>query len=183
MSRVGKAAIPLPNGVQVSTKGRELVVKGPLGEIQSPLPNGIELETEGTTIRLVRKSEERTVRAQHGMARAILNNCVLGVSKGWQKKLELVGVGYRAQLKGNELAFSLGYSHDVRYPLPAGVKAAVTDQTKIVLDGVDRQKIGQVAAEIRALRPPEPYKGKGIKYSDEVIRRKAGKTGKAGKGK
>ncbi|MBI3395914.1 MAG: 50S ribosomal protein L6 [Spirochaetia bacterium] len=183
MSRVGKAIIALPQGVQVTAKGHELAVKGPLGEVMSPLPEGISLVVEGTSAKLERKNDERALRAKHGMARAILNNCVIGVSKGWMKKLELVGVGYRAQLKGAELSFSLGYSHDVKYPLPAGIKAQVTDQTKIELTGIDRQKVGQVAAEIRALRPPEPYKGKGVKYADEVIRRKAGKTGKAGKGK
>ncbi|MCB1175608.1 MAG: 50S ribosomal protein L6, partial [Leptospiraceae bacterium] len=117
-------------------------------------------------------------RAMHGTARALLHNCVVGVSTGWKRRLELVGVGYRAQLKGKELVLSLGYSHDIHYPLPEAVKATVTDQTKIDLESIDKQKLGQVASEIRNLRPPEPYKGKGVKYEGERIRRKAGKAGK-----
>jgi large subunit ribosomal protein L6 len=117
------------------------------------------------------------------MARAILMNSVIGVSKGWEKKLELVGVGYRAQMKGADLSFSLGYSHEVKFQVPAGIKVQVTDQVRLDITGIDRQKVGQTASEIRSLRPPEPYKGKGIKYAGENIRRKAGKTGKAGKGK
>lgn len=181
MSRVGKAAIKLPQGVTVAVQGPEILVKGPLGQLKTPLPAGISLEEKDATIQLNRNSEDRTVRAMHGTARALLNNTILGVSKGWDRRLELVGVGYRAALKGKELVFSLGYSHEVRYALPDSVTAQVTDQTKIDLKSIDRQKLGQVAAEIRALRPPEPYLGKGVKYSDEVIRRKAGKAGKAGK--
>ncbi len=183
MSRIGNAAILIPGGVQLTVAAEEIKVKGPLGELHSPLPEGIQCEQAEGKVHLRRKDDSRNLREKHGMARAILNNCILGVSKGWERRLELIGVGYRAQLKGSEIVFSLGYSHEVRYPLPAGIKAQVTDQTKIDLSGIDRQKLGQVASEIRSLRPPEPYKGKGIKFSDEVIRRKAGKAGKAGKGK
>ncbi|MBL8019435.1 MAG: 50S ribosomal protein L6 [Leptospirales bacterium] len=181
MSRIGNAPIKLPQGVDVQVAGEVLKVKGPLGSLESPLPKGITLKNEAGTLKLDRQSDEIAIKQKHGMARAILMNSVLGVSKGWEKKLELVGVGYRAQLKGQDLTFSLGYSHEVKYAVPAGIKVVVTDQVRIDLNGIDRQKIGQVAAEIRSLRPPEPYKGKGIKYAGEVIRRKAGKTGKAGK--
>lgn len=181
MSRIGKALVKLPQGVSLAVKDRSIAVKGPLGELHSPLPEGISLEQSDSSVELKRASDERALRALHGTARALLQNTVQGVSKGWEKRLELVGVGYRAQLKGKELVFSLGYSHEVRYPLPAAVTATVTDQTKIDLKSIDKQKLGQVASEIRALRPPEPYKGKGVKYADEKIRRKAGKAGKAGK--
>lgn len=185
MSRVGKALVAIPSGVDVSVADgaaqKEIKVKGPLGELRTPLPTGIALEKVDGSVGLKRSDESREQRALHGTARALLANCVIGVSKGWNKRLELVGVGYRAQLKGTELVFSLGYSHEVRYSLPTIVKAVVTDQTKIELSSIDRQKLGQVASEIRSLRPPEPYKGKGIRYSDETIRRKAGKAGKAGK--
>jgi large subunit ribosomal protein L6 len=181
MSRVGKAPIKLPSGVEVKVAENEVIAKGSLGEMRSPLPDGITLEVSDGMVTLSRKDDSRYYKERHGLARALLNNNVLGVSTGWKKNLELVGVGYRVQLKGNELVFALGYSHEIRYPLPEGVKAQVTDQTKVELSGVDRQRVGQVAAEIRSFRPPEPYKGKGVKYADETIRRKAGKAGKAGK--
>ena len=181
MSRVGNAPIKLPSGVELKVQGTAVTVKGKLGELNSPLPEGISLKDEGGLISLARRDDSREMRALHGTARALLNNCVRGVSAGWQKRLELVGVGYRAQMKGQDLVLSLGYSHEVRYPIPQGVTAQVTDQTKIDLSSVDRQKLGQVAAEIRGLRPPEPYKGKGVRYGDEKVRRKAGKAGKAGK--
>jgi len=181
MSRVGNALINLPKGVELKISGEQVFVKGPLGELSSPLPAGITMEQNEGVVSLKRKDDTRFLKERHGMSRALLNNCVLGVSQGWKKNLELIGVGYRVQLKGSELVFALGYSHEVRYPLPDGVKASVNDQTKLELNGIDRQKVGQVAAEIRSLRPPEPYKGKGVRYADEQIRRKAGKAGKAGK--
>ena len=179
MSRVGKAPISIPSGVDVKVEGVEILVKGPKGQLKSPLPDGIQFENQDGTIVLKRKDDSRYLRERHGMTRALLNNCVLGVSTGWQKNLDLVGVGYRVQLKGKELVFLLGYSHDIHYKVPEGITVQVTDQTKIEVSGIDRQKVGQVASEIRSLRPPEPYKGKGIKYRDEEIRRKAGKAGKA----
>lgn len=181
MSRIGNAPIKLPSNVELKVEGTEVKVKGPMGEMISPLPEGIELKNEDGVVKFSRIGEERFYRERHGLARALLNNNIIGVSQGWKKSLELVGVGYRVQLKGNQLVLSLGYSHEVKYDLPEGVKATVADQTKLELAGIDRQKVGQVAAVIRGFRPPEPYKGKGVKYSDERIRRKAGKAGKAGK--
>lgn len=181
MSRVGNTPILLPDGVQLKAMGDFIFVKGPLGELKTPLPKGIELQESGREIQLKRTMDDRLLREKHGMTRAILNNSVIGVCKGWTKNLVLIGVGYRAQLKGSEIIFSLGFSHDVRYKVPDGIKANVTDQTKIELTGTDRQQVGQVAAEIRSFRPPEPYKGKGIRYKDEAVRRKAGKAGKVGK--
>ncbi|MEQ9363095.1 MAG: 50S ribosomal protein L6 [Leptospirales bacterium] len=181
MSRVGKSPITVPGGVELNVAGEVVKVKGPLGELTAPLPKGLTLETENGLATLTLSDESGRLKSMFGTSRALLANCVEGVSKGWSKRLELLGVGYRAQLKGSELVFSLGYSHEVRYPLPSDVKAQVTDQTKIDLNSIDKQKLGQVAAEIRALRPPEPYKGKGVRYSDETVRRKAGKAGKAGK--
>lgn len=182
MSRVGKAAIKLPAGVELKVEEHEISVKGPKGQLKSILPEGISLDQEDGSIQLKRAEDTRSLRERHGLARALLNNNVIGVSDGWTRKLELVGVGYRAQLKGEELVLSLGYSHEVRYKLPSSVKAVVPDQTKIELTSIDKQALGQVASEIRSLRPPEPYKGKGIRYAGENIRRKAGKSGK-GKGK
>jgi large subunit ribosomal protein L6 len=182
MSRIGNAPIKLPAGVNLSVGEQEITVKGPLGELKTPLPAGINLSVENEVARMKRIDDSRLNKERHGMARALLNNSIIGVTQGWKKNMELIGVGYRVQLKGDELVFALGYSHEVRFKLPGGVKAQVADQTKIELTSINKQMIGQVASEIRSLRPPEPYKGKGIKYSDEIIQRKAGKTGKAGKG-
>ncbi|MCB1309651.1 MAG: 50S ribosomal protein L6, partial [Leptospiraceae bacterium] len=151
MSRVGNAAITVPGGVEIKVQDKAILVKGPLGEMKSPLPEGVELNQDGNVVQLKRTDDSREARALHGTARALLNNNIIGVSKGWVKNMELVGVGYRAQLKGNELVFSLGYSHEVRYPLPNGIKASVNNQTQLELNAVDRQKLGQVAAEIRSL--------------------------------
>lgn len=181
MSRVGKAPIKLPSGVEVNVAGQTIDVKGPKGSLTSPLPEGISLSLEDGVVSLERADESKKQRERHGLARALLQNCVTGVSTGWTRNLELVGVGYRAQLKGKELVLSLGYSHEVKYPLPEGIEAQITDQTRLELKGIDRQKLGQVASEIRSFRPPEPYKGKGVRYAGEQIRRKAGKAGKAGK--
>ena len=181
MSRIGNAPVVVPKGVTYKIEGESVLVKGPLGELYSPLPLGITLEEKNGEILIKRQGDTRRHRQNHGMCRAILKNSVDGVSQGWKKTLELVGVGFRAQQKGEDLIFALGFSHEVKYNLPAGVTAKVRDQTKIDLDSIDKQKLGQVAAEIRSLKPPEPYKGKGIKYAGEVVRRKAGKAGKAGK--
>lgn len=181
MSRVGNAPIKVPGNVELKVVGTEIVVKGSQGELKAPLPAGIILEQNDGEVQLKRENESRETRAMHGTARSLLNNCIHGVSEGWKKRLELVGVGYRAQMKGKELVLSLGYSHDIHFKMPDSVKAAVTDQTKIDLESIDKQKLGQVAAEIRSFRPPEPYKAKGVRYENEHIRRKAGKAGKAGK--
>ncbi|MDH5656953.1 MAG: 50S ribosomal protein L6 [Spirochaetia bacterium] len=183
MSRIGNAQLTIPGGVTLTQGEGVITVKGPLGEVKSPLPQGISLDVDGNVAKVKRTDDSRQQKERHGLTRALLNNSLAGVSTGWKKNIELVGVGYRVQLKGKELVFSLGYSHEIKFPVPEGVKAQVSDQTKLEITGIDKQLVGQVASNIRALRPPEPYKGKGVKYSDEVIRRKAGKTGKAGKGK
>ncbi len=181
MSRIGNNSIPLIDGVTVKLEGQRIVAKGQKGTLYSILPVGIELKEMGSVIQLHRKENTPKIKALHGTARMLLHNNIVGVSRGWEKKLELLGVGYRAQLKGETLVFSLGFSHEVVYSLPKGVEAQVVDQTKITLNCIDKQKLGQVASEIRNLKPPEPYKGKGIRYFGEKVRRKAGKSGKAGK--
>ncbi len=181
MSRIGNAPIALPQDVNIAQQGDQVEVQGPKGKLSTPLPQGMQLKKEAGFLRIVRTNDDRSSRALHGTIRALLNNSVQGVSKGWVKQLELIGVGYRVQKKERNLIFSLGYSHEVRYLLLPAVDAEITDQTRIKLSSIDKQKLGQVASEIRSLRPPEPYKGKGIRYSGEVVRRKAGKAGKAAK--
>ena len=179
MSRIGNSPIKIPDGVSVRVEGKgQILTKGPKGELCSLLPENIELKEQDSTIRLTRKGDEPPLRALHGTAQVLLKNNVHGVSQGWEKSLELVGVGYRAQLKGKDLVLSLGYSHEIHYPLPEGVEAKIKDQTKISLSCIDKQRLGQAASEIRSLRPPEPYKGKGVRYVGEHIIRKAGKSGK-----
>ncbi|MCC5814105.1 MAG: 50S ribosomal protein L6 [Leptospira sp.] len=178
MSRVGKAIVKLPAKVEVKQSGDNIQVKGPLGELQTPLFEGITFETGDGTIQFVRSNEEKKTIAKHGLVRSLFNNSVKGVSEGWTRNLEIFGVGFRAAVKGNDLVMNLGYSHEVVFPTPQGIKIEVVEQLKIKISGIDKQLVGQVAADIRSKRPPEPYKGKGIKYSDEVIKRKAGKTGK-----
>lgn len=178
MSRVGKAIVKLPAKVEVKQDGNVIQVKGPLGELNTPIFDGITMESSDGVISFVRKNEEKSTVSLHGLVRSLFMNSVRGVSEGWVKNLEILGVGYRAQLKGNDLVLNLGYSHDVVFSTPKGIKIEVADQLKIKISGIDRQLVGQVAADIRSKRPPEPYKGKGIKYSNEVVKRKAGKTGK-----
>jgi large subunit ribosomal protein L6 len=180
MSRVGKLAIPLPTGVRVRQEGRMVLVEGPRGSAQHELPLGVSMEVGGGDIRVHRSGDERRIRAAHGLTRKLIANMVTGVSQGFSRTLEIIGVGYRAELKGDELHMSLGYSHPVVYPLPAGVTARVDRQTIIHLTSNDRQVLGESAAQIRRLRPPEPYKGKGVRYSDEYVRRKAGKAAATG---
>ena len=177
MSRIGKKPIPIPQGVTVKIEGNTVLVQGPKGKLDTALPAGIKVEQKDGNIVAIRENDSQA--ALHGLARALVNNAVEGVTKGWTRELEIVGIGYRAEMKGKGMiVFSLGYSHPIEYPLPTGVDASVDPkQTKIALTGIDRQQVGQVAAELRNLRPPEPYKGKGIKYQGEVIRRKAGKAG------
>ena len=178
MSRVGNSIVILPEKVEVKQIGAEIQVKGPLGELKTPIFEGIEMSVEGNNISFSRKNDEKQTLAYHGLVRALFNNCVHGVSKGWEKNLEITGVGYRAQKRGKDLVMNLGYSHEVVYPEPEGVTIEVKDPLKIRIFGADKQQVGQVAANIRSKRMPEPYKGKGVKYSDEYIKRKAGKTGK-----
>jgi large subunit ribosomal protein L6 len=177
MSRIGKLPIKVPNGVTITVDSNKVLVKGPKGELDLLLLDGIQCQVDGNTIVVTRVNDELSIKAKHGLTRALINNMVIGVSEGFSKKLEINGVGFKVALNGNNLNLSLGFSHDIVYPLHDGVVASV-DQNTITLSGIDKQKVGQVAAEIRKLKKPEPYKGKGIKYSDEVIIRKSGKSGK-----
>ncbi len=176
MSRVGKLPIQIPSGVTVRQEGGAVFVEGPKGSFRHEVPARIAVAVDGGLIRVTRQDEERQTRALHGLTRQLLANLVAGVSTGFTRTLEIVGVGYRAELKDNAIQFTLGYSHPILYQLPPGVQAKVDKQTVVTLEGNNRQLLGEVAAQIRALRPPEPYKGKGIKYADERIRRKAGKA-------
>lgn len=177
MSRIGKLPIDIPAGVTITVDSDVISVKGPKGELTVPHLSDVTVALEGTQAIVTRKDDERIAKAQHGLQRALLNNAVVGVTKGFEKKLEVNGVGFRVGMSGDALEMSLGFSHPVTYKAPAGV-SITTNKMEITVSGIDKQAVGQVAAEIRALKKPEPYKGKGIKYADEVILRKAGKTGK-----
>jgi large subunit ribosomal protein L6 len=177
MSRIGKLPIDVPAGVTITVDSSVITVKGPKGELTVPHLSDVTVTLEGTQAIVTRKDDERIAKAQHGLQRALLNNAVDGVTKGFEKKLEVNGVGFRVAGAGQTIEMSLGFSHPVKYTSPAGVTLAVEKMT-IIVSGIDKQQVGQVAAEIRALKKPEPYKGKGIKYADEVVLRKAGKAGK-----
>ncbi|HVS32392.1 MAG TPA: 50S ribosomal protein L6 [Thermoanaerobaculia bacterium] len=177
MSRIGKKEITLPKGVEVRQDGQAVTVKGPKGTLSTALVEGIGVKVENNVVQFTRRDEEKKTRAFHGLMRALVANNVQGVTAGFKKELDIVGVGYRAEVKGKEVVFQLGYSHPVRFAIPPGIDIVVEPKTgHITITGIDKQKVGQVASEIRALREPDPYKGKGIKYSDEIIRRKAGKA-------
>jgi large subunit ribosomal protein L6 len=177
MSRIGKTPISLPDKVKVTVApSNEVIVEGPKGKLTWELPKAIAISSEGSTLTVSRANDERSTRALHGLSRALLNNMVTGVSKGFRKDLEIQGVGFRAAVKGDKLDLSIGYSHPILFAIPSEIKIAVTDNTKISVEGIDKHLVGQVAADIRAYYPPEPYKGKGIRYSDEQVRRKEGKT-------
>ena len=177
MSRVGRKVIELPKGVEVRQDGSAVVVKGPKGSLTTPLQQGISLKVDGNVVQFQRANDEGKTRALHGLMRALVANNIQGVSAGFKRELDIIGVGYRAEVKGTEVVFQLGYSHPVRFPIPSGIEITVDAKTNhVVITGIDKQQVGQTAAEIRSLRSPDPYKGKGIKYSDEVIRRKAGKA-------
>ena len=175
MSRIGKNPIAVPDGVTVEVSGQQVTVKGKLGELSATVVDEVEVSRDGGLI--VLKPRNDSIRAQKmwGTSRSVVGNLVRGVAEGFTRKLEINGVGYRAQVQGKELVLQLGYSHEIRFPIPEGVSIACPEQNRIVLSGADKQKVGQAAAEIRGFRPPEPYKGKGIKYDDENIRRKEGK--------
>jgi len=177
MSRIGKKPIPLPQGVKINVSGNVVEVQGPKGKLQTSVPVGITVEQADGTL-VARRAEDNQA-ALHGLTRALLNNAVEGVTKGWTRELEIVGIGYRAEMKGKgTVVFSLGYSHPIEYPLPTGIEVAIDPkQTKLTLTGIDRQKLGQVAAEMRGLRPPDPYKNKGVRYAGEKLKKKVGKTG------
>ena len=177
MSRIGKKPIALPQGVQVHVEGNVVAVQGPKGKVETHLPAGVKLEQKDGQVLAVRQDDSRA--AVHGLVRALVHNAVQGVTQGWTRDLEIVGIGYRAELKGkNTVVFSLGYSHPIEFPLPSGIDVAVdAKQVKLTVSGVDRQKVGQVAADMRALRPPDPYKNKGVRYAGERLKKKVGKTG------
>lgn len=177
MSRVGKLPVTIPSGVTITVDASEITVAGPKGTLKQFTMPGVTVKLEENQLIVTRENDEPKNRAKHGLMRALLNNMVQGVSQGFSKKLEINGVGYRVNTQGADLKFNLGFSHDVIFKLPQGV-AAVTEQNTITVSGIDKQQVGQVAAEIRALKKPEPYKGKGIKYADERIIRKSGKSGK-----
>jgi len=176
MSRIGKKPVALPKGVKVTVHGAEAVVEGSKGSLSCPIPTGISVEVKADSVNLTRASDEARFRAFHGLARALIQNAVLGVTAGWKK--DIVGVGYKAAMDGGVLRLDLGYSHPINYAAPAGITIGVEKNTHLTVTGIDRQLVGQVAADIRKFRKPEPYKGKGVQYTGEVIRRKAGKTGK-----
>ncbi|MDR3717250.1 MAG: 50S ribosomal protein L6 [Bryobacteraceae bacterium] len=178
MSRVGKKPIPLPAGVKI-TVGEQLLVEGPKGKLTVPLPQGIRVEKVDSTLEI--KRENDSFRALHGLTRALAANAVTGVSTGFTRELDIVGIGYRAETKGSVVSFTLGYSHPIEFALPKGVECKIEKMTHLVLSSNDKQQLGQIAADIRALRPPEPYKQKGIRYVGEVLRKKVGKTGASGK--
>ena len=177
MSRIGKKPIPLPAGVKYTVQGNTVLVEGPKGKLTALLPTGIKLEKQESNLVAVRENDEYA--ALHGLTRALVFNAVEGVTKGWTKELDIVGIGYRAELKGKGMVvFTLGYSHPIEFPLPTGIEAAIDPkQTRVTITGIDRQKVGQVAADMRSLRKPDPYKNKGVRYSDEKLKKKVGKTG------
>ncbi|HMS93464.1 MAG TPA: 50S ribosomal protein L6 [Candidatus Saccharibacteria bacterium] len=177
MSRIGKLPIDVPAGVTITVGEDVITVKGAKGELTVPHLSDVTVTLEGTQAIVTRKDDERIAKAQHGLQRALLANAVEGITKGFEKKLEVNGVGFRVASSNNELTMSLGFSHEVKYKAPEGV-AVTNDKMTIIVSGIDKQAVGQTAAEIRSLKKPEPYKGKGIKYADEVILRKAGKAGK-----
>src|ERR671922_1841724 len=177
MSRIGKKPIAIPKGVTIKIEGNVVAVQGPKGKLDTTLPSGIRMEQQDGHLVAIRENDSQA--AVHGLARALVNNAVEGVTKGWSRELEIVGIGYRAEMKGkNTVVFSLGYSHPIEYPLPTGIEVAVDPkQTRLTISGIDRQKVGQVAAEMRGLRPPDPYKQKGVRYLGERLKKKVGKTG------
>jgi len=176
MSRIGKQPIAIPAKVKVEVKGQQVLVEGPKGKLNWELPKRTSLKVEGGKVIVSRQGDDAHVKALHGLSRALVNNMVRGVSEGFVKKLEIQGVGFKAAVQGSSVNLNLGYSHPIVYPLPAQIKVTVEENTKLTIEGPDRQVVGQVAAEIRSYYPPEPYKGKGVRYSDERVVRKEGKT-------
>ena len=177
MSRIGKLPVAIPAGVTLTVDGNVVKVKGPNGELSHKLPDGITVAREGEALNVKRASEETNHKSLHGLTRSLIANMVEGVTKGYKKQLEITGVGFKAEVKPYGLQLALGFSHTIEYKAPAGIKLTAPQPTQILIDGSDKALVGQVAAELRGLRPPEPYKGKGIRYAGEVIRRKAGKAG------
>ena len=178
MSRIGKTPIAVPNGVEVTINGRNVTVKGPKGTLSRDIPGEIIVRKEDANVLVERPNDERQNRALHGLSRTLVNNMVVGVTDGFSKELEIVGVGYRAEAQGQNLRLALGFSHPVIVPAPEGITFEIPAQTRVIVKGIDKELVGQVAADIRSIRKPEPYKGKGVRYLGERILRKAGKTGK-----
>jgi large subunit ribosomal protein L6 len=181
MSRIGKRPITVPGKVQITIDGTKVVVKGPKGELSRDLPTNVSVSQEGEILQVNRRDDSRTSRQLHGLCRTLVANMVEGVSTGFQRRLEIQGVGYRAQVQGRNLILNMGYSHQVQIAPPDGIQFAVEGTTNVIVSGYDKEIVGNTAAKIREVRRPEPYKGKGIRYAGEVVRRKAGKTGKGGK--
>ena len=177
MSRIGNLPIEVPKGVTV-TLGDSIVVKGPKGQLAQPLVAGVSISQDGDVLKVERASDHRVHRANHGLIRALVANMVTGVTKGFERKLEIIGVGYKAENKGKQVVFNLGYSHPIEFTPPDGVTVAIEKNTKVTVSGIDKQKVGQTAADIRGFRSPDSYKGKGVRYEGEVIRLKAGKAAK-----
>ena len=177
MSRIGKQPIPIPSGVTVQISADAVDVKGPKGTLRQPLPPGVTVEMEDGQLQAKPERDERALRKFHGLARSLVANAVTGVSEGFSKQLDIVGIGYRAEVSGQRMTLALGYSHPVIFPIPDGIGVTVDSQTHLVVSGIDRQLVGQVAANIRSLRKPDPYKQKGIRYTGEVLKKKVGKTG------
>jgi len=175
MSRIGKKPIPIPAGVKVNVTNGTVSAEGPKGKLSQPVPSGLSANLDANTLVITRDGDDRRVRALHGLTRALVANMVAGVKDGFERKLDIVGIGYRAQMQGKAIQLALGYSHPVVFPLPEGISAEIERQTAITLRGADKALLGETAAKLRALRKPDPYKGKGIRYSDEVVRRKVGK--------
>ena len=175
MSRIGKKAVPIPSGVTANIEGQTVKVKGPKGQLQVVLPDDVTVTMDKGEVKVDPRNDGKRARSMWGTSRTLVNNLVTGVTKGYEKKLEITGVGYRAALQGKNLQIALGYSHDVIFAIPEGIAITTPKPTEILITGIDKQKVGQVAAEIRGFRPPEPYKGKGVKYANEYIFRKEGK--------
>lgn len=177
MSRVGLKPITVPDGVSIKQDGSGLHVSGPKGELSTPIPPGVSMVEEDGTVRFERADDNKQTRAYHGLTRALAANAVQGVHEGFERRLAIEGIGYRARMEGSELVLQVGFSHHVHFPVPQGVEIGVEDQTKISVKGIDKQRVGEIAAQIRRVRPPDAYKGKGIRYEGEVVRKKVGKAG------
>jgi large subunit ribosomal protein L6 len=178
MSRIGKKPIELPQGVKFELKEGEITVTGPKGSLKRPLLEGLSVQAEGSVVNVQRSSEEKKIMGYHGLMRTLIANMVEGVHNGFERKLEIIGIGYRAELQGNNVVFYLGYSHPIVFALPQGISAQVEKQTSLTVKGIDKELLGEIAAKMRALRKPDAYKNKGVKYANEVLRKKAGKSGK-----
>lgn len=176
MSRIGKQPVTIPAKVKVAVTGNRIAAEGPKGKHEFSLPRHTSAKVDGSVVTVSRSNETNEAKAMHGLARSLVNNAVKGVSEGYQKKLEIQGVGFKATVKGNLVDLALGFSHPILYPIPAGIKVVVEENTKVTIDGVDKELVGRVASEIRSYYPPEPYKGKGVRYAGEQVKRKEGKT-------